>query len=418
MHYLSLLLLLLTPFLAETKDIYVGMSSALTGPAGFLGREMKLGIESAFYESNSNGGINGNIIKLVAMDDKYEPFYTELNMKRFGSDDNFVAVIGNVGTPTAKVALPIAQEYNLPFIGALTGSNLLRSKPRIENVINYRASYSEEINKMIQALFKAGVSIDELAFFTQDDDYGDAGYLGLIKALNLFDVEINKIQSIPHGRYIRNTSYVEEGLKNIINSKRDIKAFIMIGTYEPVAKFIKLAKEHYPSAYFLNVSFVGAEALKNELCANNRLLCREYTKNVIITQTVPYLDSNVSVVQDYKLALEKYLAQNTQENANALQEFEKRPNAISLEGYIVGRMFLRAIAENKMTINRESLILSFNRLGDFDLGLGLNISDDNHQASSAIFPVSINNQKINQFSWESMVNREDIKNMWQEIKNK
>ncbi|MBQ4875111.1 MAG: ABC transporter substrate-binding protein [Rickettsiaceae bacterium H1] len=400
--YYRLLLFFLIPYFALAKDIYVGISAPLTGPTGFLGREMKLGIETAFHEANSYDGINGNTINLIASDDKYEPFYTELNMKRFAEDENFIAVLGNVGTPTAKVAVPIAKEGNLPFIGAFTGGSMLRKNPPDNHVINYRPGYNQEINTMIKALFNAGIKSDELAFFTQDDDYGDAGYLGIIKSLNLFNVDIKKIQSIPHGRYIRNTEYIEEGLNKIIDSKKNIKAFIMVGTYKPVAKFIKLAKEHYPSAYFLGVSFIGDEALKNELCLNNELLCNEYTKNVIITGVVPYLDQNLPITVQYDSALKSYL--KTLPEEKELTNFERRPNSISFEGYIVGKMFLLALKNAGAQPGRESLLKAFEGLGDFDLGLGykLNISAKNHQASSKIFPITPTQNKIGRFDWKDI----------------
>lgn len=388
------------------------MSSALSGPAGFLGREMKLGIEAAFHEINNNGGVNGNIVNLVAMDDKYEPFYTEINMKRFAADDNFIAVLGNVGTPTAKVALPIAQHYKLPFIGAFTGSHLLRYKTQDPYVINYRASYAEEMNNIIKGLFRSGITIDEIAFFTQDDDYGDSGYLGLIKSLNLFNVDINKIQNIPHGRYTRNTTYVEDGFNKIKNSQRNIKAIIIVGAHKPVAKFIKLAKEYYPAAYFINVSFVSAEALQHELCLGNTTLCNEYTRNVVITQVVPRLDSNIPIIKQYHLALTQYLSLNPHNDVDKITEFERQPNAISFEGYIVGKMFALALNKIQNHPTRDNLIKSFLNLGDFDLGLGykLNISPDQQQASSTIFPVTLKSNNINSFNWKSIIYKKGLSN--------
>ncbi len=399
-----LFFLIISTDILASQDIYIGLSAPLTGSNGFLGREIKIGIETALFEAKSTLNAKKNNINFIAMDDKYEPFYTARNMKRFAEDNNFIAVLGNVGTPTTKVALPIATQNNLPFIGAVTGSHILRNNPLQDNIINYRASYNEEMKAMIKAIFQAGISIDEIAFFTQDDDYGDSGYLAGIQALNLLDIDTTKIQRIPHGRYIRNTTYVEEGLNNIIRSKKDIKAFIMVGSYKPIAKFIKLAKEHYPSSYFFSMSFAGSEALKNELCINNKRLCIEYTHKVVITSVVPYLSGDAPIISEYKKALQSYLNSAPLEEDDSLLEFERKPNSISLEGYIIGKMFLLALDEAGQKPTRTSLLQAFRGLDNFDLGLGytLNISSNNTQASSGIFPLAMRMRKLITFNWDDI----------------
>ena len=86
------------------------MSAALTGPASALGNGVKTGIESYFARVNAAGGVQGRSIELVALDDGYEPDRAAPNMETLIDHDNVVAVMGNVGTPTAIVTVPNAKK--------------------------------------------------------------------------------------------------------------------------------------------------------------------------------------------------------------------------------------------------------------------------------------------------------------------
>ncbi len=123
--------------------ILFGMAAPFTGSAKELGQQMKLGIETAFNLANDSGGINGRRVRLTAADDGYEPARTAEAMKQLYEKQQVFGFIGNVGTPTAMVALPYALERRTLFFGAFTGADLLRRDPPDRYVFNYRASYAE-----------------------------------------------------------------------------------------------------------------------------------------------------------------------------------------------------------------------------------------------------------------------------------
>ena len=135
-------------------EIRFGISAPFSGAAKELGQNMRLGIEAAFNAANARGGVNGRQLKLIAADDGYEPARTADTMKRLYERDQIFAVVGNVGTPTAAVALPYALDRKMLFFGAFTGAGLLRSDPPDRYVFNYRASYAEETAATVQYLVK------------------------------------------------------------------------------------------------------------------------------------------------------------------------------------------------------------------------------------------------------------------------
>jgi len=116
-------LLSLLPFRCIAADtIVVGQSAALTGPASMLGTEMARGMNAYFNQVNSRGGVNGHLIKLITLDDGYEPDRTVKNTRILINDDKVVALIGYVGTPTSVAVLPTVEAADIPFIGAYTGA--------------------------------------------------------------------------------------------------------------------------------------------------------------------------------------------------------------------------------------------------------------------------------------------------------
>jgi ABC-type branched-subunit amino acid transport system substrate-binding protein len=156
----------------------------LTGSAKELGNQMKLGIETAFRLTNEVGGIHGRQLRLVAADDGYEPTRTAETMNELYEKQQVFGFIGNVGTPTAVVALPYALERKALFFGAFTGAGLLRRDPPDRYVFNYRASYAEETYAVVRYLVKVrGLRPDQIAVFAQQDAYGDAGFEGVAKAM-------------------------------------------------------------------------------------------------------------------------------------------------------------------------------------------------------------------------------------------
>lgn len=347
-------------FAADT--VKVGMSAAFSGPTQALGTGLRSGIKAYFEGANAAGGVQGKQLTLIEYDDGYEPDRAAPNMSKLVDEDNVIAVIGNVGTPTAVVTVPLANEKKTVLYGAFTGAGLLRKSPPDRYVINYRASYAEETSAMVKGLLGAGIKPEEIAFFTQNDGYGDAGYNGGVAALKA--AGFTATDTLAHGRYTRNTTNVENGLVKILDAAVEPKAIIMVGAYAPCAKFIELAQEDLPDTKFLNVSFVGSAALLKALVSK--------AEGVIVTQVVPHPESDLPGVAAYRAALKKHDA-------------SLPPDFISLEGYLSAKLFVKGL-KSAGTMDREGIIDGLLSLGDVDLGTGekVHLSSGKHQASSAV----------------------------------
>lgn len=362
----------------------MGMSAALTGPAAALGTGMRDGIESYFRLVNGRGGIHGRQLELVALDDAYEPSKTAPNMRQLAEQERVFAVVGNVGTPTAAVAVPIANEKKIPLFGAFTGAGILRKDPPDRYVINYRASYAEETGEMVRGLVEElHLLPEQIGFFTQNDAYGDAGWKGAVSALK--ELGYTAGESLAHGRYARNTVDVEDGLSRLLDPRVDVRAVIMVGAYRPCARFIQLAKQHDFHPLFLNVSFVGSEALQKQLGAD--------AEGVVITQVVPLPEGESPAAREFQSATKP----------------ENR-NFISFEGFIAAKTLVCALERAGRDATPETCIDAIESGEPFDLGLGMEhrLSQSEHQFSHRVWPTVIRSGKFQPLlSWKSLVAREN-----------
>lgn len=364
---------------ARAQEIKIGMSGALSGPAQNLGMGIKLGIEAYFRAANEAGGVHGRTLKLVTRDDAYEPARTGPNVRQLIDEENVFAILGNPGTPTAAVTLPITNSKHVPFIAPFTGAGLLRKTPPDRYVFNYRASYAQETTEIVRGLVKdARVRPEDIAFFTQNDAYGDAGYNGGVAALKAIGYE--KADQLPHGRYQRNTLDVEGALARLLDPSLHPRAVIMIGAYKPCAKFIKLARRAGLRAIFANVSFVLSDSLSRELGPAG--------EGVVITQVVPPLDSDAPVLKEYRTAIP---------SADA--------SYVSLEGFLAAKVLVEGLRRAGKNATREQLIDALEKGATFDLGTGplAPLSPARHQISDRVWPTVIRKGRVHALkSWADL----------------
>lgn len=358
------------------NEIVVGSCSALTGPANFLGTQMTTGGEAYLKEVNDAGGVHGRQIRLIKRDDGYEPLRTITCVNQLISKDKVFALGFFVGTPTGAKAAPMAESKHVPLVGLFTGAELLRN-PVKKWVINVRASYYDETRAMIDNLVALGR--DRVAVFYQEDAFGKAVLSGVEIALSKYGKK-----PIALGTYKRNTMNIEDGLASIQHSNPD--AIVMVGTYAPLAKFVRESRSRGLNPLFLNVSFVGTEAFARE--------AGEAGEGVVITQVVPPPNrEDLPAVSDYHKALAKYFP-------------EESPNFVSLEGYITARVLVEGLRRAGPSPTRAGLISALENMNGVDIGVGTRTAytPNFHQALHEVFPTVLRHGQAVVFSdWKTVV---------------
>jgi eukaryotic-like serine/threonine-protein kinase len=351
-----------------TSDITLGLSAPFSGPAKELGHGMKVGIETYLRHVNDTGGIHGRKVQLLAMDDGYDPkrcleTMTEMIFKRPA-----FAFIGNVGTPTAEVSVPLVLENKRVLFGAFTGTGLLRRDPPDRYIFNYRPSYAEETAAIVHYLMNVKkIRPEQIAVFAQKDGYGDAGFNGVAKALRKAGFDADRI---PRFNYERNSANIEEAAQGVLKLKDQIKAVVMVPTYGAAAAFIKRVRDEGMAPIFTSVSFVGSGALADAL----KETAPKYAQGVIVTQVVPFPESSASAVLQYRDLLKKYYP-------------EEMPTFVSLEGYVAAKLLCVALEKCGPDLTSEKLVDAIESIRDLDFGLGTRITfgPSDHQGSHKIW---------------------------------
>ena len=358
-------------------EILLGSSLALGGHASFLGTQTLHGALSFLNHINEQGGIHGRKIRVISYDDGYDPPRCVANTQKLINEDKVFALFCYVGTPTSVEIIPVVEEARIPILGLLTGANALR-EPFKRYIINVRASYYEETGTVVKHLIE-DLGIEKVAVFYQDDAYGLDGLEGTKIALEKYG-----LAPVAAGSYVRGTLDVEDGLRKIIPSGAD--AVIIIGTYDPCAKFIKLARSKGFDPIFHNVSFVGADELARKLGKEG--------DGVVITQVVPPPEERVLLpaAEDYARLLRKYYPQCT-------------PTFVGFEGFVNAKILVEALRRAGRELTREGFIDAIETLERYFVGIGAKVSfgPDDHQGLKQVYFTKIKDGKVSMFTdWKGL----------------
>ena len=338
----------LSPLYAEEgisdHVIRIGGVLDLEGYSKGLGINMKAGINAAFKDEK----VKNRRIEYITINDSYNPEKTVKATNKLIKQKVFLFA-GNVGTPTAKVSLPILAKHNIPAVGFFTGAGLLRSGKG--SIINYRASYVQETAKVIKTALKNGIKANQICAYVQNDAYGMAGIEGIINALDdsqenkVIIAALEQIKNLkgknpsrnnigPVGVYKRNSDFARPGYKSLraweIAQNTQCKLVVTVGSYKAITEFIAYSRYKKKSWIFSAVSFTGAKNFQRALQKF------KINNGVIMTQVVPPLDSNIPIV----IEAEKKLGADF--------------GYVSLEGFIVGKLVLYGLKKIKGDITRKN----------------------------------------------------------------
>jgi ABC-type branched-subunit amino acid transport system substrate-binding protein len=349
------------------SQILVGSCSALDGPARFLGLQTIIGATTYLNHINSEGGVFGRKIQLLAFDDGYEPANAENCFKRLQKEGIFSAGFF-VGTPTAAKYVPLAEANKVPVVGLFTGAEMLYT-PLKHYVMNVRASYYDETREQVDNLWNV-LGIHKIGVIYQDDAFGQAVLSGLQLALKKHNAA-----PVAMGTFPRNTLDVEKG----INAVRPMNpgAVLIVGPYAPVAEIVKKAHATGWHPIFLTVSFVGTEKFITEAGKD--------AEGTVITQVVPpYTRVDFPTVALYRESLKAFYP-------------NEQPNFVSLEGFVDAMVLVEGLKRAGKDPTRERLISAIESIQNKDLGLGprltLKYSPTRHKGFDQIYTTVVRDGK-------------------------
>ncbi|WP_263081860.1 ABC transporter substrate-binding protein [Endozoicomonas sp. Mp262] len=331
----------------QKNTLHLGSVLALKGKAKGLGTGMKNGLNASLNGQT----INGRKINIHYKNDFYEPDTASQATTKLIKRGIFL-MIGNVGTPTAKVTLPLLAKANIPAVGFFTGAGLLRPAPG--PIVNYRASYVQETAAVINDAVKNGLNPESICAYVQNDAYGMAGLTGIRQAFAGLGVSqtllmtLDKIIAMegnnparnnvgPVGVYKRNTANVRFGYQSLKawekSTGNSCRLVVTVGAYGNISHFVRVANRDKKENWIISaVSFTGADNYSDAL---NKFGA---TDKIIMTQVVPLLDSDLPIVKEARTAMGTQFG------------------FVSLEGYIVGKLTRTILEATPEPLNHDNFL--------------------------------------------------------------
>ena len=334
---------------AQDDRIVLGQSAAFTGPAAQLGIQFHAGAKLFFDQLNAQGGAGGRRVEIRQLDDGYEPDRCAANTQKLIGDDVF-ALFGYIGTPTSVAALPLATKARVPFFAPFTGAMALR-EPFNRMAFHLRASYNDETALIVRQLTSLGLK--KIAVFYQNDAYGKAGLDGVTLAL-----AAQNLKPVAQATVERNSVDVAAAVAAINGATPD--AVVQISAYKSCAAYIRAARKAGYGGTFYNVSFVGTQALADELGKDGA--------GVVISQVMPSpYNQSRAIAREFVEASKK--AGNVQANFS------------SMEGYLAAKVFAEGLRRAAKP-GRDALIAALESISDQSFGgFQVSFSSTSHVAS-------------------------------------
>jgi len=340
--------LLLAAAAGVHAQILVGQTAGFSGPVAAGVKETTDGAKLWIDSVNAKGGVNGQKIELVSLDDKFEPKLAAENAKKLIEERNVVALFLTRGTPHTEGMLPLLEASGTPLVGPSTGAMSLH-QPVKKHVFNVRATYQREAEKAVQHLHTLG--IQRIAVVHADDSFGKDGLEGAAKGF-----EKAKLQPVIVQKADRAKPDFAQIIPPVI--KANAQAVLWIGSGSAVAEGVKALRAGGSAAQVVTLSNNASGGFIKSL--------GDQARGVIVTQVFPYERSYAYGLIKDALAL-----------AQAKGQSEVSP--AMLEGFAAAKVLVEALRRAGPKPTRERLQVALEGLKKFDIGgLEVNFSPDDH----------------------------------------
>lgn len=321
-------------------QLFIGQSAGFTGAVSEGVIETANGAMLYIDSVNARGGIHGQKIEILKLDDKFDPKIAAANAKTLTDDKRVLAMFLSRGTPQTEAMLPVLEKSGVAMVAPSTGAISLRS-PVQRYVFNVRSPYQLEAQRVVTHF--ASVGFTRIAVVYADDSFGSdavaGAQLGFAK-----------------------TSYKPVVLEKFERSKPDFSSIakkiaaanaqvvIMFASGKTAIDGIQAIKETKYKGLFVslsnNASFSFAKAAG---------------PGTVVTQVFPYERSQSSALVKEMTALAKEKGQDA---------------AISpayLEGYAGAKVMVEGLRRAGAHPTREKVRDALEAISSFDIG-GFNVT--------------------------------------------
>lgn len=328
--------------LSAAAEIRIGQVAAFTGPVAAGVKEITKGAQLHFDGVNANGGVNGRKIRLISVDDQFDPKLSNKGALELIEQHKVHALFLTRGTPHTQAIKPLLEKHQVPLIGPSTGAMVLH-EPVSPWIFNVRATYQKEAAKAIEHLLTIGIT--RIGLLVTDDSFGEDALKGATRALQQARAEPVIVVKFPREK----ADFTAIG-KALVASKP--QAFLVIASARNTIAAIKSARGLKSSAQAVTLSNNASSGFIEEL--------DELGRGTVVTQVFPNERSVASLFVRNALKLAKELG--TEELSPAM-----------LEGYAAAMVLTEGIKLAGNNVTPIRLRNALESISSFDLG-GLEVS--------------------------------------------
>jgi len=324
-------------------DILVGQTADFSGPVAAGVKETAAGARLWIDHVNAAGGINGEQVKVVTMDDKFEPTLAAANARELITKDKVIALFLTRGTPHNQAIVPLLAEYGVPLVAPSTGAMALH-KPVNPWVFNVRASYQHEANRAIRHLSLVGLS--HIAIVQVNDSFGADAVKGAAEAFK--QVNGAPVFTETYDREKPDFTKIAAAV-----TAQNPQAILFLGSGSAVVNGVKAIRATGSHAQIVTLSNNASDGFIKSLGEN--------ATGTIVTQVFPY---------------ERSLASPLVKEARQLQKAatgDDRVTPAMLEGFAGAKVLTEGLRRAGKQPTREKLREALDTLRRYDIG-GLEVS--------------------------------------------
>jgi branched-chain amino acid transport system substrate-binding protein len=333
---------------AGHAQLLIGQTAGFTGPVGAGVTETTEGAKLYINAVNARGGVHGQKIELISMDDKFDPKIAGENALKLIEENNVLALFLTRGTPHTEAMIPHLDKHGVALIGPSTGAMVLH-QPVKKQVFNVRATYQREAEKAVTHLSSMGIT--RIGIFYADDSFGADGVAGAQKGLDAAKLQPSVLEKF-------NRSKPDFGPLAPKVVQTNTQAVIMVASGQAVVDGTKALRAAGSAAQVVTLSNNASSGFIKSLGENAR--------GVIVTQVFPY-----------ERSIAFGLVKEAQDLSKAKGGADISP--AMLEGFAAAKVLVEGLRRAGPKPTREKIQSALEGIRKFDIGgLEVSYSADDH----------------------------------------
>ena len=337
---------------AGKGDILIGRSTALSGGMAPFLAPIHEGQEAAIEDANAKGGIGGRKIRIVSLDDGFDPRRTLENARQLNEKDAVVALLGVSGTSQVMALLPYLAEARLPLIGVYTGSPAVRAQQH-PYLFTTRASYADELVKIVRNL--VAVQSSRIAVVYENNDFGKL-------LLPLVEKTITAEGASLAGSHALAPTGEDAATAAKTLAAQKPQAVLLVAAGPPVVAYVKANRAHLGVPVYTLSLGAGSAVLK---------ALGEEARGLAVARTGPSpTKPTIQLTRDFQASMKRH---------------GKPADYDRYTGYMDARVLIEGLRAAGPGVTRASLVQAMEGLGTLDLGgYTYQFSPQNHHGSNFV----------------------------------